>query len=350
MAQNKTLMDLPEEQFNEAKNYLLTQKIIIETKKIKDFDVKFFETVTVSNTLIKFFCFFSMGLYLLINIAGIVLSIINNTLPNLIGDLVALFAICFIIFAIFSNINTNKKKEENILFIKGNNFIFNFNDDVVERPNLFYTLPFDSIKSIEFIIHKLKKGQIFGSVTFAFNAAGYDFAHTIRFTNLSAIKNYIETKFPTLTSYLIIDGKGEKIATESVQKPAKLKCNLLSLATLAISLLLTFIPYVLNFHSLALIIAATILFVTAILMFLSNFLYTYHLVQGILMSGIFIIMGFLVPLLTVEIAGISIFDYILQNNEILLPTVFGIIGLCLYAYNIIIILSKIIYKIKNKRL
>ena len=349
MEQNHALSNLSEAELKEAKQYLIENQIIIECRKIKDFDVKFFETVAISNTIIKYFCFFSMALYILINLAGIGLSIFNHT-GNPIGSTIALFVICFIVFATFGNINTNKKKEENPLFIQGNNFIFNFTDDAVETPNLFYILPFDSVKSIEFIIHKLKKGQIFGSVTFTFNAAGYDFSHTIRFTNLSKIRNYLSAKFPTLTSCLIIDGKGEKSATIPTHHKSKLKYNLISLAILAFALLLVIIPYVLNFHSIALILSAIILFITAILSFLSSFLYTYHLVQGTLMSGIFIIIGFLVPLLVVEIDGISILDYISQNNEILLPTAFGIIGLCLYAYNFIIMIGKIVYKIKNKRL
>lgn len=347
MAQNNALTNLSEAEFNEAKKHLLEKKIIVECKKINNFDIKFFEVVTISNTLIKFFLFFCMGLYLLINLVGIVLSIINYASVDLISDMIALFAICFIVFAIFNNINTNKKKEENILFIKDNNMIFNFCDGVVETPKLFYVLPFESVKSIEFIIHKLKKGQIFGGVTFTFDVDGYDVEHIIRFTNLSKIEDYIRTKFPSLISCLIIDGKGEKAASESVQRKLKLKSNLISLATLAASLLLLFIPYALNFHSLALTLSAVILFITAIFGFLSNFLYTYHLAPGLLFSGIFIIMGFLVPLLVIEIDGTTLWDYILRDNEILLPTVFGIIGLCLYAYNVIIIFGKIIYKIKN---
>lgn len=340
------LIDLTEEQLNEAKNQLFEKEMIFECKEIKGYDAKFFETVTVSNTLIKFFLFFSMGIYILINLAGMIVSFLNDTLNNPIGNIVGLFAICFIVFAIFSNVNTNKKKEENALFIKDNNFIFNFTDVAVENPNLFFSLPYDSLKRLEFVIHKLKKGQIFGGVTFTFHLLDHEVHHAIRFTNLSKIKTLIEKKFPDLMSCLVIDGKGKEC--EPVKSNRKLKYSLISLAVLVASLLLTIIPYALNYRSIALIISAIVLFITAILAFLSIFIYTCHLIKGIIISSVFIIMGFCVPLLAIEISGISIFNYVSLNSEILLPTFFGIVGLCLYAYCIVIIFGKLQYKIKNK--
>lgn len=343
------LLNLPEKEINDIKKQFIEKGIVFERKKINSFNAKYFETVTISNTLIKFFLFFSMSIYILINLAGIITSFINNTSKDPIGILIGLFVICFIGFAIFSNINTNKKKEENTLYIKEDNFIFNFSDGAVETPNLFYSLPYDSIKKIEFIIHRIKKGQIYGGVTFTFNVLGYNVYHIIRYTNLSEIEKYIKSKFPTLMNYLVVDGKGIK-EREIVKDRQNVKYNLISLAILVVSILLIAIPYALNYNSVALIISAIILFITAIIGFLSGFLYTYHLVQGEIISGVFIIIGICVPLLVVEMRGISLFDYILQDTEILLPTFFGIIGLCMYAYIIAIIIGKIIYKVKNRKI
>ncbi len=340
------ITDLTEEQLREVKNQLIEKEMIFESKGISRSDAKFFETVTVSNALIKFFLFFGMGIYILINLAGMTVSFLNHTLKNPIGNLVGLFAICFIVFAIFGNVNTNKKKEERPVFIKGNNFIFNFNDMVVETPDLFYSLPYDSLVRWEFIIHKLKKGEIFGGVSFTFRVSDYEVHHAIRYTNLSEIEAFIKNKFPDLMRCLVIDGKGKDC--EPVKSNRKLKYGLLSLALSVASLLLTVIPYELNYRSIALNLSAIILFITAILTFLSILLCACHLIQGTIISCVFILMGFCVPLLVIEISGISIFEYVSLNSEILLPTFFGIVGLCLYAYIVVILFGKLKYKIKNK--
>ncbi len=342
------LTDLTEEQIDTIKNNLIAEQIIFETKKVNDFDIKFFETVTISNTLIKFCLFFSIGVYLIINLAGIILAIVKDTIKNPLNNIVGLLAICVIVVAIFSNIPTNKKKEENALYIKGNNFIFNFNNGVTATPHLFYALPSTSLQKIEFIIYCLKKGQIFGGVTFTFKVLDYVVQHQIRYTNLTAIENLIHDKFSLLSNSLVIDGKGAT-NQEPTKHKQKLKYNLMATTALITALLLFVIPYALNYRSLALTIAAAIQLVTAILSFLANWLYTYHLVPGLTISAVFIIIGFLVPLLVIETSGLTFFNYLLQNSEILLPTVFGIIGLCLYAYSMVIIGGKIGYKLKNKK-
>ncbi|MDE5990446.1 MAG: hypothetical protein K2H36_02555, partial [Clostridia bacterium] len=139
------LLELEENKLNEVKKILIADGTIFEKKNITKYDAKFFETVTLSNALIKFFLFFSLSVYAVINLIGLVLSIIYdpNSSLDIIGTLIGLFAICLIISAIFRNINTNKKKEEFPIFITGENFIFNFTDGVVETPKLFYTLPYD---------------------------------------------------------------------------------------------------------------------------------------------------------------------------------------------------------------
>ena len=93
------LSELPEKEFDKVKETLITQGTIFEIKKVKDYDVKYFEIVTLSNILIKLFLFISLGLYAVINLIGIILSIVYNSynLINPIETIVAVFIICFII-------------------------------------------------------------------------------------------------------------------------------------------------------------------------------------------------------------------------------------------------------------
>lgn len=345
------LLDLPEEKFKEVKKQLLESGMVFEKKKINSYDSKFFETVTISNTLIKFFLFFSLSLYVLINVVALVLAIINN--PNfsgdIIGTIVGLFVICIIVSAMFSNINTNKKKEEFPIYVKGDNFIFNFSDGVVATPNLFYTLPYENIKKVEFLIHKLSKKQLFGSVTFTFNVLDYEVTHTIRFTNLTKIEQLIKSKFPSLLNKLIVDGKSNRYS-EPIKNKQKPKYILISFAVFIVSILLIVIPYLLNYHSVGLIISGVLLFITSIIVFLSYYIYTFYLIQGTLISSAFILMGFCMPLIVVERSGISFYNYFINNPQVFMPTIMGIIGLCAYTYIVIIIIGKIHYLLESKNL
>ena len=345
------LLELEESKLNEVKKILIADGAICEKNSISKYDAKFFETVTLSNSLIKFFLFFSLSLYAVINLIGLVVSIIYdpNLSIDLIGTLIGLFTICFIISAIFRNINTNKKKEEFPIFIKGDNFIFNFTDGVVETPKLFYALSYDSVQKIEFVIHGLKKNQLFGSVTFTFRVLEYTVSHSLRYTNLTAIEDFIKSKHPSLLRKLVVDGKANNEDIEIIKSNQVLKNSLISLAILIAALTLIVVPYLLNFKSLALTISSAVLILTSVIVFFSSYLYTHFLIQGIIISSIFIIMGFCVPLLIIECSKISILNYIIMNPQILMTTIFGIIGLCLYVYIVIINISKIRYMVnKNK--
>ncbi|MBD5100005.1 MAG: hypothetical protein HDT29_01710 [Clostridiales bacterium] len=344
------LLELEENKLKEVKKILIEEGTIFEKSNIKKYDAKFFETVTLSNTLIKFFLFFSLGLYVVINLIGMIISIIfdSSFSIDIIGTLVGLFAISFIVYAIFSNINTNKKKEEFPIFIIGENFIFNFTDGVVETSKVFYTLPYDSVQKIEFVIHSLRKNQLFGSVTFTFEVLDYTVTHSLRYTNLTAIENFIKGKLPSLLDKLIVDGKSN-IDIETTNNNQILKNSLISLAILIVAITSIIVPYLLNFKSLALTISCVILILTSVIIFFSSYLYTHFLVQGIIISSVFIIIGFCVPMLIIERSQISIINYIIQNPQILMTTIFGIIGLCLYAYIVIININKIHYMIhKNE--
>ena len=344
------LLELEENKLKEVKKILIAEGTIFEKNSIKKYDAKFFETVTLSNTLIKFFLFFSLGLYVVINLIGMIISIIFDPSfsIDIIGTLVGLFAISFIVYAIFSNINTNKKKEEFPIFIIGENFIFNFTDGVVETSKVFYTLPYDSVQKIEFVIHSLRKNQLFGSVTFTFEVLDYTVTHSLRYTNLTAIENFIKGKLPSLLDKLIVDGKSN-IDIETTNNNQILKNSLISLAILIVAITSIIVPYLLNFKSLALTISCVILILTSVIIFFSSYLYTHFLVQGIIISSVFIIIGFCVPMLIIERSQISIINYIIQNPQILMTTIFGIIGLCLYAYIVIININKIHYMIhKNE--
>lgn len=341
------LLELEENKLKEIKKELIEGGVIFEKNKITQYDDKFFETVKLSNSLIKYFLYFSLGVYIVINIIGTVMSIIyaQNYSLDIVGILAGLFAICFIVYAIFRNINTNKKKEEFPIFIKGENFIFNFSDGITETLNLFYALPYESVQKIEFIIHGINKRQLFGSVSFTFQVMDYTVNHSLRYTNLTAIEKALTAKFPTLLNKLIIDGKGNN---EIIKRKQKLKTSIIALALLAVSVSLIIVPRLLDFNSAALIIAGVILITAAIHLFVSSYLYTYFLNQGMILACVFIIIGFCVPVLIVEISEISIINYIKQDPEILLATIFGIIGLCLYVYIGIVTVSKLNYILHKK--
>ncbi|MDE7329066.1 MAG: hypothetical protein K2N57_04910 [Clostridia bacterium] len=344
------LLELEKNELNEVKEILIEDGTIFKKNNITQYDAKFFETVTLSNALIKFFLFFCLGIYLIINLIGLVVSIIynRNFSIDVLGTLAGLAVICFIVFAIFRNINTNKKKEEFPIYIKGENFIFNFTDGVVETSKLFYTLQYDSVQKIEFIIYGSKKKQLFGSVTFTFKVLDYTVTHSLRYTNLTAIEDYIKSELPTLLDKLIVDGKTNKVI-EITNKNHILKNSLIALASLIVAIALIAVPYMLNFKSLALTVSGAILILTSVIVFFSSYLYTHFLVQGIMISSVFIIIGFCVPMLIIERSNVSVIDYIIQNPQILMITIFGIIGLVLYVYIVTINISKMHYMIYKKQ-
>ena len=338
------LLELEENELKEIKQTLIADGTVFEKKKITEYDAKFFETVTLSNYAIKFFLFISLGVYAAINLSALIASMIyrGNFSGDIIGILIGLAVICLIVSAIFSNVNTNRKKEKFPIFIKGESFIFNFSDGVTETLNLFYSLPYESVQKIEFVIYGIKKKQLFGSVTFTFKVLDYTVTHTIRYTNLTAIKDNLKIRFPELLDKLIIDGNGN----EKTKNRPKLKNHLISLAILAAAVSLIAVPRLLNFNSIALTISGALLILTAIIVFLSCYINLLN--QGIIISSVFIIIGFCVPLLIIEFSKTPIFDYIIRDPEILMPTIFGIIGLCLYVYILITNVNKIHYIIKKK--
>ncbi len=344
------LLELSESEIKDFKKKLIKEGTIFEKSEISSYDAKFFEAVTISKVVIKFLLFFSIALYVLINIGGIVLSIVYGcfNLMGIIAPIIAVCFVCFITFVIFGSINTNKKKKENVVYVIDDNFIFNFSDGVVEKSKLFYKLNYDSIQRIEYVIYGSKNKQIFGSVNFIFNVQGVDVKHYINYTNLTEINQIIDDKFPIVKNKLIVDGKA-KNDDLVLKKTKSSKYMLLSVAFLVASILLIAVPIVFNYYSYALIISGAILAVVCLLVFVSPYFYTCHLVQGLILSSIFMIIGYCLPLLIIELSGVSFLMFIAINNSVLLPTFFGNIGLCLFVYLIFMMLSKFVYKLKNKR-
>ena len=343
------LLNLPETEFATVKKQLLDQGLVFESKKITDYQAKYFETVTISNTLIKFFMFFSLAVYVLVNLAGLVITFIYNPSNGgtQLGTLVGVGAICLIVAAIFLNINTNVKKEEYPIYLKNRHFIFNFSNGVVETPTLFYNLPIDHLTQIEFVVHKLSKKQILGSVKFTFKLLDYEVVHALRYTNLTAIEDYLARNLPNLLHLIICDGK-RRTDQKPMQKPARGKNYLIGAAVLLSGVLLLVLPGCLHYYRLALIIAGAILTLTALLILLSGWLYVGDCVPGLIISSIFIIIGVCVPWFIWETSGLSLLDYVIQDPQILLPTIFGIIGLCLYTHLVVIIVGKLCYCVQRR--
>lgn len=175
----------------------------------------------------------------------------------------------------------------------------------------------------------------------------YTVTHSLRYTNLTLIEELIESKFPTLLNVLFIDRK-TKNEIKVIKNNKKLKNISLSLTLIIIAISLIVIPYILNFDCLALTISGITLIISAVMIFLSSYLYTNFLVQGIIVSNIFIILGFFMPLLIIKLSNLSTTYYIIQNPQILMVTIFGVIGLCLYAYSTKIFISKIHYMLNKK--
>ncbi len=342
------IKDLFEDESEKLKNQWINDGYVFEKTKIKNYDEKFFNIVTFSHFVIKFLLFCSVGLYILFNIFCILLSVYYKTfhILNIFAPVIVCAFVFIISFSIFNNINVNKKVEEEVLYIMDNQFIFNFNNGIVETPKLFYSLSYDSIQKIEFIIYRLRKSQWFGSVTFTFLVSGYEVTHTIPNANLSQIKECLKTKFPSLRNKLIIDGKNKD--NERKVNHSKARYFLTSFGLLVVGILFIVIPYFLKINFISLKIFSVIFFVTAFLIFLSPYLYTYSFVHGTILSLIFLLVGYLIPLIIIEGSSLPFLFYVANNTFILMPTFFGNIGLCFYISFLFQYFSKIIFKLKMK--
>lgn len=341
--------DLSENDIEQIKKLSIENGNIIKKSRISSYDVKFSDVVVLSAKLIKFFIYLSIVLYVAFNIFGLVLSIVYDTFNtvNLFGIIVAIFVISFITIAIFNNVNTNKKKETNTIYIKDGNFIFNYCNDIVDTPDLFYILPYGNIKQLDVLIYGIKKEKLYAKVTFIFDLFGYDVAHTVLYANFTDIKSFIAEKFPSLMSKINVDNK-KKSYYDKMNKKTEVRNFVFAAVCLAASVMITVIPLLLNYFNLALIIAGAVLFLTSVIIFISKFIYT-NLEQGTLISGVFIIIGYCVPLFIVFDSEMPFLQCIAQDTEILLPTMLGNIGIALYLYIISITVGKIHFKLKYKK-
>lgn len=342
------ILDCSEKEIDKIKNQFISDGLIIEKSRITKYDEKFFETVTLTNFVVKFFIFFSLGLYILFNVFCIALSIYYETfnIVSVIAPLIVCVAVFIISFAIFGNINTNKKVDKNVLYVIGDNFVFNFNNGIVETPKLFYSLPYDSVTKIEFIINRLRKSQLLGSVTFSFLVSDYEVTHTIQNTNLSQIGQALKTKFPSLLENLIVDGRSKDDVI--IVKNNKGKYLGISFGLTAVAILMLTLPRVFDVDLVSLAVFGAIFLITALVVFLSPYLYSCHWVRGALISLVFMSAGYLPPLIFIEMSDMPILQYLAEGNLILLPTFFGNIGLCLYASVLLQTIGKIVYKLKSK--
>lgn len=343
------IKNLSEEESGKIKKQLTDASFIVTKNKISAYDEKFFDVVTADRFIVKFCLFFGIGLYVLLNVLGIVLSIRYNTFNavSIVAPAIVCAVVIIISLSIFKNVNTDKKSEKNVMYIVGGNFVFNFNNGVVETPNLFYSLPCDSLLKIEFVIHRLIKAQLYGSVTFTFAVSGCEVTHTIPTANLSQIEDVLKAKFPELLSLLIVDGKNNK--NETVIKNANGKYLALSFGLAVIGVLLFVAPYIFSVNFVSLRVFGVLFFVSALAVLLSPFLYVKHFVQGMILSLAFMAIGYLLPLILIENSGIAFLQYLAGNVLVLLPTFFGNIGLCLYLSTLFHLFGKIVYKIKSKK-
>ena len=345
----KNILDLSEGEIEKIKHTLIEDGLIVEKNKISNYDKEFFKTETMSMVLVKFSLFFSFFLYALINLFGIILSIVYKNF-SVISSLIQIFTclmVLLVCLVVFGNLKPHKKKKENIIFVKDNIFIFNFNNGMVETPNLFYHLPYDNLQRIEFEVYGERKKQVYGRVIFTFKVLDLYIKHTIHSVNITEIKNYIARNFPDLINNIVVDNNCHnpiKISKDS----KKGKAYLSAFSCLIASILFFVIPLVFNYYNLALIISGDILFLTAFLVLLSPYLYTYHLIQGLILSCVFMLIGYCIPLFFILNNQQSFFMAIASNNYFLLLTFFGNIGLCLYASSITLIINKILYKIRRR--
>lgn len=153
--------------------------------------------------------------------------------------------------------------------------------------------------------------------------------------------------YPSLLDKLVVDNKTQNFK-ENWKDNQAVKTTLCAFGCLVAAVLLFVIPRVCGYYNLSLIIAGALLLLTAVIVLLSPYLYTYHLVNGFIICAVFIIIGYGIPLFAILADGISFLTFIASNSGLLLCTFFGNIGLCLYLYCVWLVISKIAYVIKNK--
>lgn len=338
--------ELSEKDFKKVKEQLIEKGNLVKQNSVKNYEAMFSEVVTLSSVVLKFFIFFSLALYLVFNVFGIVLAVKYNTIKgNLIEIVIGLLVVTFITIAIFTNINTNKKKKNYVLYVKDGNFIFNFYDAVVVSQ-FYYILPYESIKQIDFLIYGAKKENLFGKITLVFSVLNYEVVHIIPYTNLTKIKDFLKRQYPSLTDKINIDNKKNSYY-DKINKAEQVRNNIFLMACFLLSVMLVCVPLMFNYFNLSLIIAAVILFITSLIMFISKYIYT-NLEKGVLISSVFIIFGYCLPLFFIFNSKLTFLHFISQNVEVLMPTILGNIGVCLYLYIICITISKICFKLKYK--
>lgn len=342
------ILDLSENEIEKIKKQLTENGSIIKKTKISDCDAKFSDAVVLSAVLLKRFIYVSIALYVALIVFGFVLSFVYKTYNNVnLSVIAAVFVICFITVAIFNNVNSDKKKETHAVYIKEGNFIFNFCNGVAETPDLFYVLSYTTVKQIDVLIYGIKKEHIYGKVTFVFDLPNCEVTHTVAYTDFTTIETYIKNNFPSLTEKITVDDKNKSYCDRTVKK-TEITNTILAWACFAASALFIIVPLAMNYRNPAVIIAGVILLLTSAVIFVSKYVYT-NLEQGALISGIFIIIGYCVPLFFILQSELTLLQCLAQNVEILLPTMLGNIGLCLYVYILCITVGKIRFKLKYRK-
>lgn len=347
----KNILDLSEEENENVKNLLLEDGLIVKKSKISKYDKSFYQIETISSKFVKFILFFSFIIYALINLSGIILSIVYNSfsVASIIIQIFVCAAVLFVCTAIFRNLITDKRKKKEVIYIDGGRFIFNFNNGITATPSLFYSLPYENLQMIEFEVYGENKNYVYGRAKFIFKVSDYVAVHTINCANLTEIKDFIFSSYPVLMDKTVIDNGSDK--SVAVSKDGRgVKSLLSALACSVVSALFIAVPLVLNCFNPALIISGSLFGLTAIMILISPWLYTYHLVQGLIVSCVFIIVGYCISLIFIFNSGLSFSAAIISNKYLLLMTFLGNIGLCFYVYIITMFINKLLYKIKSKHL
>lgn len=335
------LLDLSEEEIDQVKQQLTEENKLVEKTKISKYDKKFSRTVTISMKLIKFFLFFGFALYALFNLAAIALSVFyrNFNAVSAVIQIVVCGAVLFLCLVVFHNPNLNLKTEKEVLYVIDDRFLFRFTNGISETPNLYYALPYEHLQSIEFTIYGTRKKQLYGRAVFTFSVANYRTKHTINSVNLTELENYFAEWFPTYKEKLSIDGK-PKLCNEP---PKKRKIGLCTLGCAIVSVLFFASPQLFRCENGAFLFEGVLFCVTAVVVLLAPFLHTEHLVQGLMLSSVFLSVGYGIPLFLILNSPTPFFQYLATNGLILLPTFFGNVGLCFYFYIVFSVGNKICY-------
>lgn len=133
------IQELSEKESENLKNKLADDGLIFEINTINKYDEKFFDIVTLTNSVTKLLLFFSVGLYVLFILSAVVLSVLYKTfnIVRILASIIVCVVVMVISFGIFRNINTDKKAEKRALYIVNGNFVFNFNNGVTDTKKLF---------------------------------------------------------------------------------------------------------------------------------------------------------------------------------------------------------------------